>query len=104
MTRNYFFIPRDEKHSKGYHKFISVQDIFVVNVTGIVTARDKFVIDFDEKTLKRRIEEFRGKLIDEETLIKRYELKETRGWKISKAREELRKDKNWDSYFSKILY
>jgi predicted helicase len=104
MTPNYFFIPRDEKHSKGYHKFISVQDIFVVNVTGIVTARDKFVIDFDEKTLKRRIEEFRGKLIDEETLIKRYELKETRGWKISKAREELRKDKNWDSYFSKILY
>lgn len=104
LSPNYFFIPRDEKHSKEYHKFISVQDIFVVNVTGIVTARDKFVIDFDEKILKRRIEEFRGKLIDEETLIKRYELRETRGWKISKAREELWKDKNWDSYFSKILY
>ena len=100
----YFFIPRDEEHSKSYNKFISIQNIFTINVTGIVTARDKFVIDIDEKTLKRRIEEFRGKLIDEETLIKRYELKETRGWKISKAREELRKDKNWDSYFSKILY
>lgn len=104
LSPNYFFIPRDEKHSKAYQKFISIQDIFGINVTGIVTARDKFVIDFDENKLKRRIEEFRGKLIDEETLIKRYELKETRGWKISKAREELRKDKNWDKYFSKILY
>lgn len=100
----YFFIPRDEKHSKGYHKFISVQDIFAINVTGIVTARDKFVIDFSEAKLKRRIEEFRGNLIDEETLVHRYKLKETRGWKISNAREELRKDKNWNSYFSKILY
>ena len=100
----YFFIPRDEKHSKGYHKFISVHDIFVINVTGIVTARDKFVIDFNETNLKRRIEEFRGNLIDEETLIHRYKLKETRGWKISNARKELRKDKDWDSYFAKILY
>lgn len=100
----YFLIPRDEKHSKGYQKFISVQDIFAINVTGIVTARDKFVIDFSETILKRRIEEFRGNLIDEETLVHRYKLKDTRGWKISNAREELRKDKNWDSYFSTILY
>lgn len=100
----YFFIPRDEKHGKGYHKFISVQDIFAINVTGIVTARDKFVIDFNENNLKRRIEEFRGSLIDEETLVQRYKLKETRGWKISNAREELRMDKDWHSYFAKILY
>jgi len=100
----YFFISRDEKHSKAYKNFISIQEIFSIDVTGIVTARDKFVIDFEEKILKRRIEEFRSKLMDEDSLIQRYDLKDTRGWEISKAREELRKDKNWDLYFSKILY
>ena len=68
----------------------------------IKSVSSNFIYIGSANNLKRRIEEFRGNLIDEETLVHRYKLKETRGWKISNARKELRKDKDWDSYFAKI--
>jgi len=101
---NSFFIPRDEKYSSLYNSFPSLQEIFPINVTGIVTARDSFVIDVDKKQLRRRIEEFRSLLIDDESVKERYDLKDTRGWKISEARKLLAKDEEWNKYFSKILY
>jgi predicted helicase len=100
----YFFIPRDENYSEGYNNFVSIQKIFPVNVTGIVTARDGFVIDTEKEALKRRIEEFRSLLIDDDSIKDRYKLKDTRGWKLKAARKELAKDENWSIYFSKILY
>jgi predicted helicase len=103
-TPYYFLIPRDEKHINNYINFTSVQDIFLINVTGIVTARDKFVIDVDKEILKRRIEEFRSLLISDISIKDRYKLKDSRGWKLKAARQELAKDDNWDLYFSKILY
>jgi predicted helicase len=101
---HYFLIPRDEKYISTYNKFISIQEIFPINVTGIVTARDSFVIDIDKDVLKRRIEEFRSLLISDTSLKERYKLKDTRGWKFKSARKELAKDENWSVYFSKILY
>jgi predicted helicase len=101
---HYFLIPRDEKYISTYNKFISIQEIFPINVTGIVTSRDSFVIDIDKDVLKRRIEEFRSLLISDTSLKERYKLKDTRGWKFKSARKELAKDENWSVYFSKILY
>jgi len=100
----YFLIPRNEEHLKDYQSFISVQEIFSINVSGIVTARDKFVIEFDDLVLKRRIEEFRSLLIDNSSIKNRYKLKDTRGWKFTEARKALAKNENWDNYFAKILY
>jgi predicted helicase len=104
QTPFYFLIPRNEDHLKDYQSFTSIQEIFPINVTGIVTARDKFVIDFDELVLKRRIEEFRSLLIDNTSLKNRYKFKDTRGWKFIEARKALAKDENWNNYFAKILY
>ena len=44
----YFFVQREEKGREIYEKFWKITDIFPVNCVGIVTARDKFVIDFDK--------------------------------------------------------
>ena len=55
---SYFFVPRNEKLQSKFLKYLSVQKIFPVNSVGIVTARDSFVIDDDEKALKRLIEQF----------------------------------------------
>jgi predicted helicase len=100
----YFLIRRDEKHIKNYNNYLSIHEIFPINVTGIVTARDSFVIDFDKKALKRRIEEFRSLLISDISIKNRYKLKDSRGWKYKVARKDLAKDENWSMYFSKILY
>lgn len=100
----YFFIPRVEQFKDIYKSFISIPVIFPINVSGIVTARDKFVIDFKQTSLERRISDFRSKHLADEVLRTTYGLKNTRGWFLSEARKSLRADENWNAYYNKILY
>jgi len=51
----YFFVPRDERRRTEYETGWKITDIMPVNTTGIVTARDKFVIDFEDNPIKERI-------------------------------------------------
>jgi len=100
----YWFVPKKEENRQEYEKYWKVTDIFPVNVTGIVTARDDFVIDFDQDALKRRIRMFRDLNMPDEVIREAFKLKDTRGWKLGKAREGLIRDQDWGEYFTKILY
>jgi predicted helicase len=100
----YFFVPRNTSHIQQYLDWKKITEIFPVNVTGIVTARDKFVIGFEKNEIKNRILQFRNLSLSDEIIKQAYNLKDTRGWKISSARKRLSEDSNWDSYYQKILY
>jgi len=100
----YFFIPRNTSHIQQYLKWKKIDEIFPVNVTGIVTARDKFVIGFEKNEIKNRILQFRNLSLPDEIIKQTYNLKNTRGWKISAARKKLSEDSDWDLYYQKILY
>ncbi|MCW7071937.1 MAG: N-6 DNA methylase [Methanophagales archaeon] len=100
----YFFVPRQEAGREEYERFWKVTDIFPVNCTGVVTARDRFVIDFERAALKRRIERFRDLSVSDESVRREFELKENYMWRVKKARSELSKVQNWEDYFTKILY
>ena len=54
-TPFYFFVPREEKLRPEYEKGWKVTDIFPVNSTGIVTARDEFVIDFEPEPIRSSV-------------------------------------------------
>ena len=100
----YFFIPREEKGKDFYEKCLKITNIFPVNCVGIVTARDKFVIDFYMEPLKRRIEMFRNLSMPDELIKQTFKLKDTSTFKFRKSREALSKDENWEQYFTEILY
>jgi len=100
----HFFIPRNTSHIQQYLKWKKIDEIFPVNVTGIVTARDKFVIGFEKNEIKNRILQFRNLSLPDEIIKQTYNLKNTRGWKISAARKKLSEDSDWDLYYQKILY
>ena len=100
----YFLVPREEKGREIYEKYWKLTDIFPVNVTGIVTARDKFVIDFGKEPLKSRVMTFRNKDLPDEIIKEGLKLKENYQWRVSKARKELMSVDNWEKYFTKILY
>jgi predicted helicase len=100
----YFFIKRDTKAIEHYIQWPRIDGVFPVNVSGIVTARDGFVIDFNRETLEQRIRQFRNPRFDDEFLVKAYNLKDSRGWKIPIARKKLIEDKDWDTHFKKIQY
>jgi len=100
----YFFIRRDTQDIEHYNDWMKVNEIFPVNVTGIVTARDDFAIAFEKSELENRIRMFRNPKIDDETIRQTFNLKDTRGWKLPAARKALAKDEEWESHFKSILY
>jgi predicted helicase len=71
---------------------------------GIVTARDKFVIDTDKRALKRRIKMLCDETIPDELIQRPYNLKDKSNWKLKDARENVKKDEDWESSITKILY
>lgn len=100
----YFFLPKEDKHRGAWQDRPSLTQIFPTNVTGIVTARDGFITDFDKNALYNRILQFRNLSADDEIIKHTYHLKDTRGWKLPSARKTLAKDDNWRGYFTKWLY
>jgi len=100
----YFFTPQEEKERNIYEKNWKVTEIFPVNSVGIVTARDKFVIDFDKEALKNRIMVFRNPLIPDELVRSTFNLEDKSTWKLRIAREKINKDEHWEDSIAKILY
>jgi hypothetical protein len=100
----YFFIQRNTKGIEHYNEWMKVNEIFPVNVTGIVTARDEFAIDFEKSTLKSRIMEFRNKSLPDDFIKQSFELSENYMWKVSDARKSLIADEKWEDFFEIILY
>ncbi len=100
----YFFIPRNTSHIQKYLEWQKINEIFPINNVGIVTARDKFAIDFDHNILKNRIRQFRDLLLDNSLIQEAFKLKDTSTFKLDKFRKELAKDDNWQNYFKLITY
>lgn len=100
----YFFVPKKDTHRNAWESLPKITDIFPSSVTGIVTARDSFIIDFDMLNLKNRIVQFRDLSLDDVFICRNFKLKDTRGWKIPVARKSLSNDPSWDQYFTKIHY
>lgn len=81
-----------------YVKSFSVVDMFYTNTTGIVTARDSFVIDINKKDLLSRINLFCDEAKDDNQIRNiffgnkksaKYLPGDTRGWKMSLARKNI---------------
>ncbi len=100
----YLFVPREEKLQKRFQSYPSIHSIFPVNSVGIVTARDHFVIDFDNRTLRRKIEQFANPSMDDVLIAKTFDLTDTGAWKIKGARKTVAADEDRDSCFTQILY
>lgn len=100
----YLFIPSNNKLANRYYSFDKITEIFPVNSVGVVTARDKFVIDFDKDKLELRMKQFVNLRIDDEIIKRTFSLTENRSWKINEKRKLLRDDPYWEKAITKILY
>lgn len=112
-TPHYFFVPRDESHRVEYEAGWKVTDVFPVYTSGIVTARDAFVVDFDRESLLQRIAEFREASISDDELRQRHFLGkgsakyiagDSRGWKLADARARVQSDRQWRERIATCLY
>lgn len=103
-SESYLFVPRDEKASEKYESFPKITDIFPVNSVGIVTARDKFVIDFDKDVLQRRIWMLTDRKIPASQIKMTFALKDKKNWKLADVRQKLPQKSNLENEIIQIQY
>ena len=68
----HLFEPFDDAGTGAYYGWPAINEVMAVNVTGIVTARDDFVIDFDRDALRGRIADLRSKSLSDDAIRKKY--------------------------------
>lgn len=109
----YLFEPFDDAGKEAYYDWPAIHEVMSVNVTGIVTARDDFIVDFDREALRGRIADLRSKSLSDDAIRKKYFVGksskkyppgDSRGWKLPAARRKLREDDQWDERYAPVLY
>ncbi|PKL48548.1 MAG: DNA methyltransferase [Planctomycetes bacterium HGW-Planctomycetes-1] len=100
----YFFVPRDEKYSGRYNKYVKITDIFPENSVGVVTSRDKFLIAPTKSEIEKRIRMFIDENLSDNILKKTFNLKDETDWTVKEAREKIRKTDDWEKQIVQILY
>lgn len=100
----YLFVPQDVTLLPEYEENWKITEIMPLNSTGVKTHRDHFVLDFDQSLLRTRIEDFRNLNISDEKIMEKYNLLDTRDWKLSQRRIMLAHDTDWENHFTRCLY
>lgn len=102
----YFFFPRSTDYSAEYQSGWRIIDMMPINTTGVITARDAFVIGFDNQEVLERISHFRDVQISDKQVraqyfagkgSSQYPDGDTRGWKVPDARARVQADPEWIS-------
>ena len=71
-----------------YEKYWTITDIFPISKNGIQTGHDKFAVDLDIDNLRKRIHDFFDIDVSEDTIKKKYALKDKAGWSLSAERQK----------------
>ncbi|HEX3129728.1 MAG TPA: type ISP restriction/modification enzyme [Thermoanaerobaculia bacterium] len=96
---SYLFVGRDVRLEEAYARGIRLTDLFVERSVGVLTARDRLVIDFDREALRARIRELRNGMGD---ILKT--VPDTGNWTRAEAVRRAAADEAWESRLTEILY
>ncbi|MCY3835706.1 MAG: N-6 DNA methylase [Anaerolineaceae bacterium] len=103
----YLFKPFNQEGWKDYANGWKITDIFPVHSTGMVTSRDKFVLDFDEEVLRSRFEKTRNLSVPSDEiryLVPGFVLQDKPHWKLDPSRKAIAEDQDWEKSFTQCLY
>lgn len=102
-TPDYYFIPKDEQHKTEYDTFYSVADIFKIYSLPLMTGRDSVTIKQSKKEIKAVLKIFQEKG-EQEIRNTLSTGNDSRDWKVSKAKEDIRITNGSDLYIKEIAY
>ena len=97
---NYFFVPKNFDDIKEYEKGFKIDELFKKFSSGIETQKDYLAVKENKKELESILIDFTE--LSEEVLLKKYEIKEGRDWKVKTSKIDIQK--NGIEKISPILY
>ena len=107
-----FFVPKNNIGTEDYETGFSIEKLFSINVTGIVTARDSLVINENREVLLDKINLFTNSEYSDTEIRKiffgskkdgKYLAGDSRGWSLIAARQKI-KDNNHLNIIKTISY
>ena len=99
----YFFSPRVSSDISGWFDHKSLEDIFLYQSSGFLTARDHFNVHFSEDELLTQMRAFRK--LDATAARKKFALgKDSRDWTVSNALKDIEKVKANSNYVRRVGY
>jgi len=102
-TPDYYFVPKNEKYKDEYDAFYSVADIFKVYSLPLMTGRDAVTIQSSIKELKDVLKIFQEK--DEREIRNILPTgDDSRDWKISRAKEDIKRTEASDDIIKEVTY
>lgn len=100
---DFLMLAQDYDEKARFGSGWKVTDIFPTNSVGIVTARDKLCIHFDEVSLMKTVRDFAA--LDPEAARQKYQLgKDVDDWKVRWAQADVNDHEADERYATKILY
>ena len=100
----FLFEPRNEEEEAIFYEYPSITDLFKISSGGIITARDKFVIDYDEEIILKNAQAFKNSSLDNSALCKSLGISEKKGWNISNSRDLIDKENDLQQFIKNINY
>lgn len=103
LSPNYYFVEKDFEGEAKYLKGFSINELFVQNNVGIVTARDAFTLHLSKKDITETIKGFLDKEIEESRSY--FNLgKDARDWKVYLAKKDIENSYPNQGIFTKLNY
>jgi predicted helicase len=103
-TPQYWFVPRSEEFADEYQSAWSLTDALTARVSGVITARDGFVVGFNDSEITRRLRIFLDAALSDGQVKERLKLRENYSWRVGEARQALWANDSWESEFATMLY
>ncbi len=98
------FTPINEVLHDEYKNYFSTSDLFIVNGTGMTTARDDFVISEDRELLIKNAKNFQSSTATNTELCHQLSISEKKGWDINRARKLIKEEADLQKFIQNITY
>jgi len=103
VAPNYFFVNKDFDEQKDYDKCISINSIFKVGNSGVVSKRDKLNIHDTKKSVVQMVDDVIN--LDEVECRKKYSIPDdVRDWNFSLARQDIKETNQNPELIQQINY
>jgi len=102
---SYLFEPQHMELSSEYERCWNLTSAMPTMTSGIITARDHLVIDFEDEALRLRMNVFRDlQRVSDSEAQQRLQLSENYSWRVADARRQFANVENWQQYIVDVLY
>lgn len=97
---NYFFVPKDLRDHDTYHGYIALEELFLINNTGIQTKKDSLALAFETSELESKLDYIRNHEPDE--IRSHFSLgSDGRDWAVAWAKSDVQ---NSEYAVERVLY